>query len=230
MTEFLNASSFFCASLTLVAFAAASALQKKWKLAVLNPILLSAVAVIALLKLLDIPNETYQAGCKVLSFLLTPATICLAISFYDQFNALRSHLAAVAAGVLAGTVASLGSIWGLSRMFGLDQVLTVSLLPKSVTTAIGVALSQELGGVGAITTAAIIITGILGNVAGPLLCRVFRLDSEIAQGVAFGTAAHVIGTAKATELGKMTGAVSSLSLTLAGLITCVIMSFAAQFL
>ena len=230
MSEFLNASGFFCAALTLVAFAAASALQKKWKLAILNPILLSAVAVMIVLNLLDIPNETYQAGCKVLSFLLTPATICLAISFYDQFNALKSHLAAVAAGVLAGTAASLGSVWGLSRLFELDGVLTVTLLPKSVTTAIGVALSEELGGIGAITTAAIVITGIIGNIAGPALCRLFRLEDEVSRGVAFGTAAHVIGTARATELGKMTGAVSSLSLTLAGLITCVIMSFIAQFL
>ena len=229
MTEFLNSSSFFCAALTLVAFAAASALQRKWKLAILNPILLSAIAVIIVLYLLDIPNETYQAGCKVLSFLLTPATICLAISFYDQFQALKSHLAAVAAGVLAGTAASLGAVWLLSGLFGLEKALTVSLLPKSVTTAIGVALSEELGGIGAITTAAIIITGIIGNIAGPALCRLFRLDDEIARGVAFGTAAHVIGTAKATELGKMTGAVSSLSLTLAGLITCVIMSVLAQF-
>lgn len=230
MTDFLNASSFFCAALTLVAFAAASACQKKWKLAILNPILVSAVVIIITLNLLDIPNETYQAGCQVLSFLLTPATICLAISFYDQFNALRAHLAAVTAGVLAGTVASLGSIGLLARIFGLDAALTASLLPKSVTTAIGVALSQEIGGVAAITTAAIVITGILGNIAGPALCRLFRLEDPIAQGVAFGTAAHVIGTAKATELGKMTGAVSSLSLTLAGLITCVLLSFAAQFL
>ena len=230
MTDFLNASSFFCAALTLVAFAFASACQKKWKLAILNPIVLAAAVIIVLLKVLDIPNEVYQAGCSAMTFLLTPATICLAISFYDQFNALKSHLPAVAAGVLAGTVASLGSIWLMARIFGLDQALTASLLPKSVTTAIGMALSQEIGGIGAITTAAIIITGILGNIAGPAMCKLFRLEDEISRGVAFGTAAHVIGTAKATELGKMTGAVSSLSLTLAGLITCVIMSFGAQFL
>ena len=100
MSEFLNSSSFFCMALTLVAFAAASAVQKKWKLAILNPIMLSAIAIIIVLNVLDIPNETYQAGCKVLTFLLTPATICLAISFYDQFNALKAHLPAVAAGVL----------------------------------------------------------------------------------------------------------------------------------
>ena len=230
MTDFLNESSFFCICLTLVAFAASSALQKKWRLAILNPIVLSAIAVIIVLNLLEIPNETYQAGCRVLTFLLTPATICLAISFYDQFQALKSHLAAVTAGVLAGTVVSIGSVYFLCRLFGLDQALTASMLPKSVTTAIGVALSEEIGGVGAITTAAIIITGIIGNIIGPALCRVFRLEDEIARGVAFGTAAHVIGTAKAAELGKMTGAVSSLSLTLAGLVTCIIMSFAAQYL
>ena len=230
MTDFLNASSFFCAALTLVAFAFASACQKKWKLAILNPIVVSAAVIILLLHVLDIPNEVYQAGCSAMTFLLTPATICLAISFYDQFNALKAHLPAVAAGVLVGTVASLGSIWMMARIFGLDQALTASLLPKSVTTAIGMALSQEIGGIGAITTAAIIITGILGNIAGPAMCKLFRLEDEISRGVAFGTAAHVIGTAKAAELGKMTGAVSSLSLTLAGLITCLIMSFGAQFL
>ena len=186
--------------------------------------------IVVLLKALDIPNETYQAGCSVLSFLLTPATICLAISFYEQFNALKSHLAAVAVGVLAGTVASLGSIWLMARIFDLDQALTASLLPKSVTTAIGMALSVEIGGVGAITTAAIIITGIGGNIAGPLLCKLFRLEDEISRGVALGTSAHVVGTARATEMGRMTGAVSSLSLTLAGIITCLIMSFMAQFL
>ena len=230
MTEFLNESSFFCVALTLVAFGGASALQKKWKLTILNPIVLSAAVIVVLLKALDIPNETYQAGCSVLSFLLTPATICLAISFYEQFNALKSHLAAVAVGVLAGTVASLGSIWLMARIFDLDQALTASLLPKSVTTAIGMALSVEIGGVGAITTAAIIITGIGGNIAGPLLCKLFRLEDEISRGVALGTSAHVVGTARAAEMGRMTGAVSSLSLTLAGIITCLIMSFMAQFL
>lgn len=230
MNEFFSSSAFFSAALTLVAFSFASACQKKWKLAILNPILVSAAMVIAVLQLLDIPNAAYQAGCQVLSFLLTPATICLAISFYDQFQKLKSHLPAAAAGVLAGTVASLGSVWLLSRFLNFERIIMLSLLPKSVTTAIGVALSSEIGGIGAITTAAIVITGILGNIAGPALCKVFRLKSEVAQGVAFGTAAHVIGTSKAVQLSELTGAVSSLSLTLAGLITAIIMSFLAQYL
>lgn len=229
MTEFIQSSSFFAVALTLVAFSVASACQKKWKLAILNPILLSAIMVIAVLKLLGISNETYQTGCKFLTFLLTPATICLAVSFYEQYQSLKKHLAAVTAGVLAGTVASIGSVYLLSRIFGLDRVLILSLLPKSVTTAIGAALSEEIGGIAAVSTAVIVITGILGNIAGPALCRLFRLKSEVAQGVAFGTSAHVIGTSKATELSQLTGAVSSLSLTLAGIVTCVLLSFLAQF-
>lgn len=230
MNEFISSSAFFSAALTLVAFSIASACQKKWKLAILNPILISAAMVIVVLKLLDIPNASYQAGCQVLSFLLTPATICLAISFYDQFQKLKAHLSAVAAGVLAGTIASLGSVWLLSKCLNFDRIIMLSLLPKSVTTAIGVALSDEIGGIGAITTAAIVITGILGNIAGPALSKLFRLKSEVAQGVAFGTAAHVIGTSKAVQLSQLSGAVSSLSLTLAGLITAIAMSFLAQYI
>ena len=229
MHDFLSSSSFFAVTLTLVAFAFGSACQKKWKWAVLNPILIAAALIIAVLKLLDIPNAVYQDGCAFLTYLLTPATICLAISFYDQFQKLKSHLAAAVLGILAGTVASIGTIWALTNLFRLDEAITASLLPKSVTTAIGVALTQEIGGVAAITTAAIVITGIIGNITGPALCRLFRLKSEVAQGVAFGTSAHVIGTAKATELSQLTGAVSSMSLTVAGIITAVILSFLAQF-
>ena len=230
MYDFLSSSSFFAVTLTLVAFAFGSACQKKWKWAFLNPILIAAAVIIAVLKLLDIPNSVYQSGCTFLSYLLTPATICLAISFYDQFQKLKSHLAAAVLGILAGTIASIGTIWTMAQIFRLDAAITGSLLPKSVTTAIGVALSQEIGGIAAITTAAIVITGIIGNITGPALCRLFRLKDEVAQGVAFGTSAHVIGTAKATELSQLTGAVSGMSLTVAGIVTAVILSFLAQFI
>lgn len=229
MHEVVSGSSFFAVALTLVSFSLASICQKKWKLAILNPILLSGAAVIAVLKLLGISNETYQSGCAFLSFLLTPATICLAVSFYEQFQNLKRHLLAVTVGVLAGTAASIGSVWVLAKVFHLDRALTLALLPKSITTAIGVVLSQEIGGVAAITTAAIVITGIVGNIIGPALCRLFRLKDEVAQGVAFGTASHVIGTSRASEMSSLTGAVSSLALTIAGIATCVILSFLAQF-
>lgn len=230
MSEFFQGSTYFSVTLTLVAFALGSLCQKKWKIAILNPILLSAILIIAVLRVLDIPNATYQAGCSILSYLLTPATICLAISFYEQFRSLKQHLVAAAIGVLAGTVASLGCIWLMCSVLGLNRELTLSLMPKSVTTAIGMALSTEIGGIGAITTAAIVITGIFGNIIGPALCKLFRLKSEVAQGVAFGTSSHVIGTTRAAEMSQLSGAVSSLSLTLAGLFTCVLLSFLAQFI
>ena len=230
MTDFISSSSFFAVCLTLVAYSFGALCQKKWKWAILNPILIAAGLVIIVLKLLDIPNSAYQTGCAFLTYLLTPATICLAISFYDQFQKLKAHLAAAVVGIFFGTLASIGTIWAMAKAFGLDDAITGSLLPKSVTTAIGVALCGELGGIAAITTAAIVITGIIGNITGPALCKLFRLKSEVAQGVAFGTSSHVVGTTKANELSQLTGAVSSLSLTVAGIITAVILSFLAQFL
>ncbi len=230
MIDSLFSSQYFCVALTMGAYALGSALQKKWRLAVLNPIVLSAFAIIALLLALDVPNSVYQEGCRLMQMLMTPATICLAISFYEQFQNLKKQLPAVLLGVLLGSLCCLGSIWGMCVLFGLDREITVSLLPKSITAAMGVPLSQELGGIGAITTAAIALTGTLGNIAGPWLCRVFRITDPIAQGVAFGTGSHVIGTTRAQEMSTLAGAVSSLSLTIAGLLTVVILSFLAQFL
>ena len=229
MHEFLVSSSYFCVLLTLVAFSLGNLCQKKWKLAVLNPILIGAGFVMAVLTVLDIPNETYQTGCQILNYLLTPATICLSISFYQQFRKLKQHIWAILAGVLAGITAGIGSIWLLCRMFRLDRALTLSLLPKSITNAIGVALSQEIGGIAAVTTAAIAVTGILGNMLGPVLCKILKLKEPIAQGVAFGTAGHVIGTSRANELSPLTGAVSSLSLVVAGLLTAVILPMFSAF-
>lgn len=230
MTEFFLSSSYFCLLLTIVAYAAGLAIQKKTKLAILNPIVLAAVMIILVLSLLDIPGEVYQKGCSVLSYLLTPATICLAISFYEQFQSLKKHLLAVCLGVLAGTFCSLGSIWLMCKAFSLDQTLLASLLPKSVTTAIGVAISEELGGIAAICTFAIVLTGTLGNVAGVWLSKILRLRDPISQGVAFGTASHVIGTSKAQEVSQLAGAVSSLSLTVAGLLTAAFVSVLSQFI
>ena len=225
MADLLSGSSFFAVTLTVIAFCIGAACQRKWKKAILNPILIGAALVMLTLWALDIPVEQYQADCKSLSFLMTPATICLAIAFYEQMQKLKKHLPAILIGVTGGTLASLLSVWLLSKLFGFSEVLTISLLPKSITSAIGVVLSEQAGGVGALTTAIIIITGIFGNVTGPALSRLFRFHDPISQGVAFGTASHVIGTSRATEISPLVGAVSSLSLTLAGLITTVVFSF-----
>ena len=224
MIDILSESGFFAISLTVTAFCIGAACQARWKKAVLNPILIGAALVMLTLWGLDIPVQQYQQDCKPLTYLTTPATICLAIAFYEQLQKLKKHLSAILIGVTGGTLASLLSVWLLSKLFGFSEVLTVSLLPKSITSAIGVVLSEQAGGVGALTTAIIIITGIFGNVTGPALSKLFRLQDPISQGVGFGTASHVIGTSRAAEISPLVGAVSSLSLTLAGLITTVLMS------
>ena len=225
MRELFLPSDYFCITLTVWGFFIGLLCQKKWKIAVFNPIIIGAGLVMLALWALDIPVEQYQQSCKPLTYLLTPATICLSISFYEQLQKLKQHLPAILIGVTGGTLASLLSVWLMSKMFGFDQILTVSLLPKSITTAIGVALSQQAGGIGALTTAVIIVTGIFGNIAGPFLVKLFRLEDPISQGVSFGTASHVIGTSKAMEMSSLAGAVSSLSLTLAGVISTVLLSF-----
>ena len=225
MGEFLMGTGFFAIALTVAAFCVGAACQRKWKKAIFNPILIGTALVMLALWALDIPVEQYRTACEPLTWLTTPATICLAIGFYEQLQRLKRHLPAILVGVTGGTLASLLSVWLLCRLFDFDRTLTVTLLPKSITSAIGFVLSEQAGGVGALTTAIIIITGIFGNITGPLLARLFRLKDPVSQGVAFGTAAHVIGTSRATELSPLMGAVSSLSLTLAGLITTVLLSF-----
>ena len=197
-------------------------LQKKTKSPLCNPLLISIILLIGLLVLTGYPNANYQAGMKTISWLMTPATICLAVPLYQQVNILRKNWKAVLAGITAGTLASLSFIFVMCRILEVGDVLTYSLLPKSITTAMGTALSAQTGGDEAITTAAIVITGILGNIFGVPLCRLFKITHPVAQGVALGTASHVIGTTKARELSDLTGAVSSLSLTVAGILTAVL--------
>lgn len=225
MLDIIVDNAYFCVAITLVAFYIGNACRNKWKKAIFNPIIIGAGLVMLTLYVLDIPLEKYQQDCKILSFLMTPATICLAISFYEQLQKLKKHAPAIVAGVLGGTLASLFSVRLLCGLFGFDEILTASMLPKSVTSAIGVVLSEQAGGVGALTMTVIIATGILGNAIGPYLTKLFRLKDPVSQGVGYGTAAHVIGTSRAMEISPLTGAVSSFSLTLSGLITAVLISF-----
>lgn len=230
MAEFLSGFSIFSVALTLGAFQIGLWCQKKWKNPLCNPILIAVILVIGFLLLTGLPNEQYQEGSRLFSWLLTPATVCLALPLYRQFKALKKNLWAILAGVSAGTVTSLGCIFLLGWVFSMDRTLLVSLLPKSITTAMGIALSEQAGGIVSLTSAAIIITGILGSLLGQLLCKLLRIRNPVAQGVAFGTASHVIGTSRASELGQLQGAVSSLSLTVAGLLTAVLFPILCHFL
>ena len=228
MSQLLSVS-IFPVVLTLAAYQIGAAVQKRFRMAICNPILIAVVLVILFLSLLGIPVQTYQAGTSLISWLMTPATICLAIPMYEQYQILKKSIKAILAGVFAGSVASLLMTLGLCVLFGFSDSLTVSLLPKSITSAIGVPLAELSGGLPSVCTAAIIFTGILGNIFGKSFCKFFHISDPIAQGAAFGTASHVIGTTKANELDLLIGAVSSLSLVCAGLITAIILPIFSSF-
>lgn len=230
MAELLASLSFFPLILTVGAYQIGLWCRKKWNHPICNPILIAVVLVIGVLLLTGMPMDAYQSGTASVSWLLTPATVCLALPLYEHVRVLKQNLAAILMGITAGTVSSLGFIFLLSRLFSLDQQLTVSLLPKSITTAMGIVLSGQNGGIPALTTAAIIFTGILGTLVGSVLCKLLKLRDPIAQGAAFGTASHVIGTSKASELGQLQGAVSSLSLTVAGILTAVLFPLVCSLL
>ncbi len=226
----LNELSFFCLVLTLAAFRIGQLCQTKWKLPLFNPILVAAILTGAFLMLTGMGTGAYATSLDKISWLMAPATISLAIPMYEQFQVLRRHLKAVFVAVAAGSLVSLAFLAVGGVAFGVGKPLVLSLLPKSVTTAIGVPLSQMSGGIPSVTTVAIVATGILANMAGPWLCKVFRITDPIAQGVALGTSGHVIGTAKANEMSALTGAVSSLSLVVAGVLTAVLMPLLVQLI
>ena len=216
--------------LTLAAFRIGQLCQQKWKKPIFNPTLIGMMLVIAFLLATGMNTEGYTTGMRKMSWLMTPATICLAIPMYEQFQVLKKSLKAILAGVCAGALSCMLVVAAVGLLLEFEQSILISLLPKSVTTAIGVSLSELFGGMGGVTTAAIIVTGIGGNMMGPTLCKLFGITDPVAQGVAFGTSAHVIGTAKANEISELTGAASSLSLVVAGLLTAACMPALAGLL
>ena len=220
--DFLKDLSLFPLVLTFGTFQIGLWCQKKTKSPLCNPLLIAVILTVAALLAVKFPNGDYQAGMAGISWLLTPATVCLALPLYENVKVLKKSLPAILTGITAGTLTSLVFVFVLCRVFGLDRALTVSMLPKSVTSAFGMALSEANGGYGALTTASIVITGVIGSLVGSVLCKLFRIQDPVAQGVAFGTASHVGGTTRALELGSLQGAVSSLSLAIAGLMTTVL--------
>jgi len=219
MKEFLVNSIFFGAVISLTAYEAGLLIKRKFKSALLNPLLIGTACVMAVLLLLKIEYKHYYESAKYISYLLTPATVCLAVPLYQQIELLKKNLKAVAVGITAGVFTSLLGVFLLSKLFALNHVQYVTLLPKSITTAIGMDVSRDLGGIEAITVAVIIITGILGNMSAEFICKIFKIHEPVAKGLAIGTASHAIGTAKAMEIGEIEGAVSSLAIAVAGLMT-----------
>lgn len=222
MTEFLKNSAVWGILLTILGYGLGTLINRKTKQAWCNPLLLGILFVILVLSLAKIPYEDYKTSAAPLQYLLLPATVCLAVPLYENLSRLKGRFLAVMAGILAGVITSLGSILLMGWLLSMNREQASTLIAKSVTTAIGIDVTQTLGGMVPLASAVIILTGITGNLCAVFVCRLFRIKDPVARGVAIGTASHAIGTAKAFEIGELEGAVSSLSVAVAGIITAVL--------
>ena len=219
MREFINHSEYFGIILSLLAYGIGIMARRKFRFFLFNPVLVAITLCIVVLLLTGCEYSSYNHSAKYISYLLTPATVCLAIPLYEQMALLKKNFTAIMVGIASGVIGSLTSIFIMAVLFALNHHEYVTLLPKSITTAIGIGLSQELSGYVSITVAAIIITGLFGNIAGEQICKILKIEHPVAKGISIGTSTHVMGTAKAMEMGRIEGAMSSLSIAVAGCMT-----------
>lgn len=228
MNEVLN-TPFFGIVLTIVAYEIGVFLSCRFKLAICNPMLVAATLLIGFLLLTGIQIETYNIGGDYISLFLGPATAVLAVPLYKQLNALKSNFIPILFGIFVGSLTSFVLVLLCAKFFGMDDILKYSLLPKSITIPMGIELSREIGGVPAISIAAIVISGISGGVAAPIICKICKIKHPVAQGVAIGTASHAVGTAKAVEMGEVQGAMSSLAIGVTGVVTTILTPLLLKF-
>ena len=230
MKELIDNSVYIGVLISLASYALGVWLRKKTGLSFFNPLLVSIILVILFLSVSGISYSTYAESADYISFLLTPATICLAVPLYEQFKLLKKNWKAVVAGIVSGVVSSLVCIFLMALLFRFDHQTYVTFLPKSITTAIGMGVAEELGGYVSLAVVVIVITGVLGNVIAEAVLKLFKIEEPIAKGIAIGSSSHAVGTAKAMELGQIEGAMSSLSIVVCGLLTVIGASLFANFI
>ncbi len=230
MNTFWETSTFFGIFITLFFYGTATALKQKIKHPLMNPMLLAIVFTILFLRFFGIEYQAYNNSAKYISYLMTPATVCLAVPLYRQLDTLKKNFKAVMFGITSSVIITMLSVLAFARFFGLSRSSYVTMLPKSITTPIGIGVAEELGGYVAITVASIVISGILGNIFAETVCNVFGIREPVAKGIAIGCSSHALGTVKALEMGEVEGAMSSLSIALAGILTVAAASVFATLL
>lgn len=230
MNELLSQSLFFGMIVSLAAYKIGFEIQKKWKKVYLNPLLIAIVIVIVFLLITGISYETYQYGAKYLSYFLTPVTVCLAVPLYKQIEILKNNLAAILISIVIGCLSHAGILIAVTILCKMDQQLLLSVMSKSVTTAIALGVTGEIGGIQGITVIGVMIAGISGAVVGPSILKIFHITEPIAQGLALGSASHAVGTSKAIELGEIQAAMSSLAIVVTGILTVIIVPWVVSLL
>ena len=226
MTELIISSPLFGLSITILSYCLGLWVNRKTGKALLNPLLIAELLIIAAMMIFRIPFSAYNSGGAIINMFLGPVTALLAYSIYRERKLVGKHIVPILAGTAAGSIASIVSILLLSHIMGIDETLASSLVPKSVTTPIAIAISETLGGIRSLTVTALLLTGVAGNILAPFMIKLFRVKNRVAQGVAIGTASHVVGTSKALELGEDIGALSSIALSFSGIITAIIAALA----
>lgn len=217
--EILTENTLFGIIISLLAFEVGLLIYKKTRFPLFNPLLIAIALVISFLLIFNIDVDVYNKGGQFINMFLGPATVVLAVPLYKQLKLLKKHFLPIIIGILIGSTIGISSVILLASIFGMDKVLTISLLSKSVTTPIGIEITNQLGGLAPVTVLSIIISGIIGSIIGPILCKKFKIHDRVAIGIALGTASHAVGTTKALELGETEGAMSSLSIGIAGVMT-----------
>lgn len=230
MNDLLLSSTFFGVSISLLTYFFGMFLRKKFDYAIVNPLLISAILTIIFLLVFDVDYETYNQGAQYLSVFLTPATICLAVPLYRQLQLLKQNVVTVIVPICCGVMAHAFTLIVLSKLFNIEEILTFSLLPKSVTTPIAVGICHELGGIEVVTIMGVMIAGISGAVFGPIVCNLLRIEEPIAQGLGIGSASHAIGTSKALEMGEIQGAMSSLAIVVTAILNVIVVPIVAKFI
>lgn len=229
MQEYFANSIFFGIFLTIFMYQIGAAIQKKWPLPIFNPLLISMFAIIGILMVTKIPYETYEQGAKFIGNLLTPLTVCLAVPLYRQLKVLKENIAAVLISIICGCLAHIATMLVLAKALGVDDVLRNSVLGKSVTTAIALGVTNELGGIQGITIIGVVVAGVMGPLVGPTVLRLARVKNPVAFGLGMGSASHAIGTSKALEIGEVEGAMSSLAIVVTGILTVIIVPIVMNF-
>ncbi|HCW53931.1 MAG TPA: hypothetical protein DG753_09385 [Clostridium sp.] len=221
MDNLIQNSVFFGGIISLITYGIGVLIKRKFKLAIFNPLLISIAITIAFLLAFNINYDKYYDGAKYISYLLTPATVCLAIPLYEKIELLKKNWKAIGIGVICGVLANFVCVFILARALKLGHQEYVTLIPKSITTAIGMSVSEEIGGIVTISVAVIIVTGIFGSMVAEGVCNLCRIKNPVAKGIAIGSCSHAIGTSKAMEMGQIEGAMSSLAIVMTGLLTVI---------
>lgn len=230
MKELLFDNAFFGIFISLIAFKIGKDIFNKFKWPILNPIFVALILIFIFMEVFNIPTSYYNKGGDILGFFIAPATVCLAIPLYKELRTLKKHYKVILAGALIGSVTAILSVVLLGKLLGIEDIILLSFVPKSITTPIGIEVSKLLGGIPAITVFAIMVTGIAGNIFAPFMLKLFRIENAVAKGLGIGISSHAVGTSKAIEMGEVEGAMSALSIVIAGIITIFIAPLLLNFL